>query len=443
MKFEDSDLDFATEYNAAVHQGPPKRTGLFLFSITALLVGLLTWAAWAQLDTVARGEGRVVPSGKNQEVQSLEGGIVKEILVRPGAVVKKGDLLLRIDDTSFAANLGEVEAKRHALEASIVRLQHEVSGKFDSEPQFPQALIDAAPAEVTSQQELYAARQRGLAAQVAILRERLDQRQREFNESEANLKRLETNLKLAREEEQLKAPLAKSGVVPKTDLIRLQREIADLNGQIETGKQTGPRLEASVREAQALIDEQYADFRQKAQQELSDNKSQLAIVEETIRGAADRVSRTDIRAPVDGVVNKLNVNTLGGVVQAGETLVEIVPQEDSLRIEAKITPRDIAFVHPGQHALVKITAYDFSIYGGLEGEVEQISADSSIDKDSRQVFYLVTIKTLTNQLGGPKSNLTIFPGMVASVDIVTGKKSVLDYILKPINKAREEALRER
>ena len=204
-----------------------------------------------------------------------------------------------------------------------------------------------------------------------------------------------------------------------------------------------PRLEAAIREAQALVKEQTLKFRQDAQVELSQRTGELAVVRESLRAARDRVVRADVRSPVDGIVNSMKVNTVGGVVRAGETLVEIVPLEDSLLIEAKVRPADIAFVHPDQRALVKITAYDFSIYGGLEGEVQKISADSSIDEVSREVFYLVTIKTLSNQLGGQKKKLSIIPGMVASVDILTGKKSVLDYLLKPINKARNEALRER
>jgi adhesin transport system membrane fusion protein len=257
------------------------------------------------------------------------------------------------------------------------------------------------------------------------------------------LTRFETNLRLANEEMKLKKPLAERGIVPKTDIIRLKRDIADTEGQIATQKETAPKLEAAIREAQGQVKEQEEKFRQEARTELSELEAELAITQETLRGAKDRVTRADIRSPVDGIVNKINSNTVGGVVQAGQTLMEIVPLEDSLFVEVKIRPSDIAFVRPDQPAVVKITAYDFSVYGGLEGEVELISADSVYDEEARENFYLVTVKTLQNQLKSEKEELPIIPGMVASVDILTGKKSVLDYLLKPINKARAEALRER
>jgi adhesin transport system membrane fusion protein len=241
----------------------------------------------------------------------------------------------------------------------------------------------------------------------------------------------------------LKAPLAQKGIVPRTDILKLEREIADLDGQLRTSRETVPRLEAAIREAEEQRSEQELSFRQEAQGQLSVKLSELAIVEESIRAATDRVVRTEVRAPVDGIVNSLNVNTVGEVIKAGVTLLDIVPKEDTLLIEAKIKPSDIAFVHIGQPALVKITAYDFSIYGGLEGKVDQISADSSLDEASKQIFYTVKVKTDSNRLGGDKYNLTIIPGMVASVDIITGRKTVLEFLLKPFNKARYEALRER
>lgn len=443
MSYNREDLDFATEYNAATNQGPPRITAVFLTSILAMFVAFLVWADWAKLDEVTRGEGRVIPSSRNQIMQSLEGGIIKAILVKTGDHVKQGDILLRIDDTGFSSNLGELRAKQASLRAQIIRLNHELSGVPGTPPLFPTELQGTATDTITTELQLYYARQRSLESQIHILEERVKQRRRELSELRANMDRISENLKLAREEEAIKAPLAKRGIVPKTDVIRLKREIADLSGQMTSAGESVPRLEAAIREAMALANEQTLKFRQDAQVELSQRTAEMAVVVETLRAARDRVVRADIRSPVDGVVNSLSVNTVGGVVRAGETLVEIVPIEENLLIEAKVRPSDIAFVRPDQPALVKITAYDFSIYGGLDGVVEKISADSSIDEVSREVFYLVTIKTLSNQLGEQQNKLSIIPGMVASVDILTGKKSVLDYLLKPINKARHEALRER
>lgn len=443
MSYNREDLDFATEYKAAINQGPPRTTAVFLATLVIVFLSFLAWANWAELDEVTRGEGRVIASTKNQVVQSLEGGIVKEILVKTGDLVKKGDVLLKIDDTGFSSNFGELRAKQASLQAQVVRLNHELTGVIGTPPVFPASLNEMAGDTIRTELQLYDARQRSLKSQITILQERVKQRRRELSELKANLDRIAQNLKLAREEEAIKAPLARKGIVPKTDVIRLKREIADLDGQIKSSSESVPRLEAAIREAEALANEQTLKFRQDAQAELSQRTAELAVVAESLRAARDRVVRADVRSPVEGIVNSLNVNTVGGVVRAGESLVEIVPVEENLLIEAKVRPSDIAFVRPDQLALVKITSYDFSIYGGLDGVVEKISADSSIDEVSREVFYLVTVKTLSNQLGEQQSKLSIIPGMVASVDILTGKKSVLDYLLKPINKARHEALRER
>ena len=443
MSYNREDLDFATEYNAAINQGPPRTTAVFLITLVVVFLSFLAWSSWAQLDEVTRGEGRVIASTKNQIVQSLEGGIVKEILVKTGDLVKQGDVLLKIDDTGFSSNFGELRAKQASLEATIVRLNHELTGARGTPPVFPAELKAAAGDTIRTELQLYDARQRSLASQISILEERVKQRRRDLSELRANLERISQNLQLAREEERIKAPLAEKGIVPKTDFIRLKREIADLDGQITSSSESVPRLEAAIREAEALAKEQTLKFRQEAQAELSARTGELAVVDESMRAARDRVVRADVRSPVDGIVNSLSVNTVGGVVRAGATLVEIVPVEENLLIEAKVRPSDIAFVRPDQAALVKITAYDFSIYGGIDGVVEKISADSSIDEVSREVFYLVTVKTLSNQLGDQRNKQSIIPGMVASVDILTGKKSVLDYLLKPLNKARYEALRER
>jgi membrane fusion protein, adhesin transport system len=438
-----SDLEFATEYDAAVHGGTPRRATLLLIVIVAMFAGGIAWASWAELDEVTRGEGRVVPAGRNQVVQSLEGGIVEAIHVRAGDHVNKGDVLLRIDDTGFSSDLGELLAKEASLRTKLVRLRHELEGDASVPPDFPSELRELAPDTVAAELELYSIRRRSLAGQRSVLEERVQQRRRELAETAVNEARITANLELAREEEALKEPLAERGVVPRTDVIRLQREIADLEGQFAGSREQRPRLEAAIREAEGQVEELELRFREEAQAEFSQATAEFSIVRESMRSARDRVVRTEVRAPVSGIVNELNVNTIGGVVRAGENLVEIVPLEDLLRVEVKVRPSDIAFVHPDQPALVKISAYDFSIYGGLEGAVEKISADTSVDEDTREVFYLVTVRTEDSELGSGAEKMSIIPGMVASVDIMTGKKTVLDYLLKPINKAREQALRER
>ncbi len=443
MSRKTQDLDYATEYVSALHSQVPRTLRVLVAVAIVAIAAFIAWASWAKLDEVARGEGRVVASGKNQLLQSLEGGIVKGIFVKTGDKVRQGDVLIRIDDTGFSSNLGEVESKQLNLLSQIARLKHETNPDMDGEPVFPENVKSRAPAVVESELRLFRARQKSLDVQIQILKEQVAQKRLELRETRILLQRFEDNLKLALEEEELKKPLARSGVVPRTDVIRLQREIADLRGQIGVAQESVPRIEAAIREAEAKVSELNLRFLQEAEAELGQRSAELAIVEEGIRAVRDRVNRADVRAPVDGIVNALNVNTVGGVVRAGEVLAEIVPLEDALRIEARIRPSDIAFVHPDQKALVKITAYDFSIFGGLDGVVEKISPDSAVDESTREVYYTVTVKTLSNQLAGKNQNLSIFPGMVASVDILTGKKSVLDYMLKPINKAKSEALRER
>ena len=443
MRMDRDDLDFASDINAAVHKGPPRITFVFLILVSALFVSFLTWAALAQIDEVTRGDATIVPSSKIQVVQSLEGGIVKELDVRVGDKVAKGQVLLRIDDTGFSSNLGELKARDWSLRAQVARLQFEFENGLSDTIAFPDDLVAAAPDVVANERQLFTVRQQNLRNQINILEDRLDQRKLELGEQKAGLARSEANLALAEEESALKAPLAASGIVPRTDMLKLQREVADLKGQIATAAQTIPRLESAITEAERQIEEQVLTFRQNARAELNQKAAELAVTTETMKSATDKVARSDLRAPVDGIVNRLHVTTVGGVVKAGEDLVEIVPLEDTLLVEARVRPADIAFIHPNQDAVVKITAYDFSIYGGLPGKVERISADTVFDEESRERFYTVTVRTGKASLGKGNVDLPIIPGMVASVDILTGKKSVLDYLLKPILKARYEALRER
>ena len=436
-------LDMASEYDAALREKTPFYGVVSILAAAVCIIAFVTWAGFAKLDEVTRGDGKVIASSKTQLVQSLEGGIIKEVLVRTGDAVKKGDVLVRIDDTGFSSNLGEVAAKALALGVKSARLQHEADGDLEKLPTFPADLNKRAPKIVSNELSLFKDRQKSLASQLDVLQERVEQRLLELKEAKASMDRAKEVFALANQEMKLKKPLADRGIVPKTDLIRLQRDVADASGQISILKETLPRLDASIRESKALMSEQRQKFREEARAELSQVEAELSVSDETLRGAKDRVARTDIKSPVAGIVNKLNANTVGGVVQAGQTILEIVPLDDALLVEARIRPADIAFVHPKQRAVVKLTAYDFSIYGGLEGNVELISADSVYDEQLRESFYLVTIKTLENRLKAGKEQLPIIPGMVASVDILTGKKSVLDYLLKPINKARQEALRER
>jgi adhesin transport system membrane fusion protein len=437
------DLEFASEIAAATHRGPPRASFLLLVTIALLLGSFLTWAKFATIDEVARGSGQVIPSDKTQVIQSLEGGIVKQILVRNGEKIAKGQILIRIDDIKFSSNLGELQAKQNKLRAQVIRLKAELKGLVDEALSFPADLVKAAPDVIVNEKRLYGAKLNIQRNRIIILATRRQQRRQELTEANAELKNLRSKLKLAVREFDLKAPLAKKGIVPKTDVLRLEREIVDIKAKIEANQLAVPRLNSAIKEATAQIGEQRLLFHKTAQTELSDRISELLGVNETIKAAKDSVKRADIRSPVDGIINKLNVNTVGGVVRAGETIIEIVPLQSALQIEARIKPSDIAFVHLKQKAVVKITAFDFSIFGGLDGTVENISPDSVYDENAKASFYIVTIRTDKSSLSKGDKVMPIIPGMVASVDILTGKKSILDFILKPIQKARYEALRER
>ncbi|MGI9383378.1 MAG: HlyD family type I secretion periplasmic adaptor subunit [Methyloligellaceae bacterium] len=440
---EREDLQFIRDAEAALRDAPSRASTYFLIACASLFVIFVTWAYFAELEEVTRGDGRVIPSSKTQIIQSLEGGIVKNLFVREGDKVKKGQVLVRIDDTGFSSEFGELQAKQLSLLVQISRLRTEASSAEAKEVQFPADLGEKAADVVRNEVTLFNIRRSNLENQVSVLNERLQQRKQELAELKEGQKRYSDGLAIANKELSMKAPLAKRGIVSKTDVLKLEREISDLRGQLATNGQSMPRVEASIREAERLIQEQKLTFRQTAQTELNTKLGELSIVQQSLKAAKDKVFRTDMRSPVDGVVNKLHVNTIGGVVRASEPLAEITPLEDSLLVEVRVPPADIAFVSPNQKALVKLTAYDFTIYGGLEGKVEIISSDSTIDEATKESYYLVTVRTNESALRKGKETLPIIPGMVATVDIITGGKSVLDYILKPIVKARYEALRER
>jgi adhesin transport system membrane fusion protein len=363
--------------------------------------------------------------------------------VRSGQQVKKGQQLLRLDDTNTSSSAGEVQAKVNALQAQVTRLRVEYSGDLTGGFKCPENVSASAPAVCSNEAELLNARKETLDQGKQVLLARVEQRQRELNEALSEQERLTDSYALTSKQLELLAPLAKKGLVSQTDYIASQREASDAKGQLEGIVQSIGRLEAALSEARLQVDQADMQFRQEALTDLTMRLAELSSAEEALRGAADRVSRTDIRSPVDGIVNNLAVNTIGGFVSPGERLIDIVPVEDTLLIEARLKPSDVAFVLPGQPVNIKFSAYDFSIFGGLLGEVQNVSADSITDPDTRETYYVVLIKTGEAKLEYNGQHLPILPGMVSTVEIITGKKTILQYLLKPINKARDEALRER
>lgn len=425
-------------------QDRPPRTWLFvILLVCGFLAMALLWASLAQIDEISRAEGRVIPSTKMQVIQSAEAGVVTEILVRTGEQVRKGQQLIRLDDTNTASSAGEVEAKVNALQAQVARLRIEYEGRVEEGYICPPEVMADVPAVCQNESDLLTARQQTLDQGKQVLLQRVEQRQRELNEALANQTRLTEANRLASEKLALIEPMAKKNLVSQNDMLNAQRDVTDTKGQLEAVIESIARLNAAVSEAQLQVKQADLQFRQDALTDMTMRLAELASAQQALRGAADRVSRTDIRSPVDGIVNNLAVNTIGAFVSPGERLVDIVPVADTLLVEAKLKPSDVAFILPGQAANIKITAYDFSIFGGLRGEVQNVSADSIVDPDTRETYYLVLIKTDQSVLEYNGKKLPILPGMVSSVEILTGKKTILQYLMKPINKARDEALRER
>ena len=442
---QQGDLEFAQPQVGWERQRPPLHAYILIISIVTLFVVGLIWAHWAMLDEVTSGEGRVIPSSQIQVVQNLEGGIVKDIQVHEGEIVNQGQLLLNIDNSTFVASFGEVRAKYFGLMAAIARLVAETE---QSTPQFPANILAEEPRIAQSEQALFLARQSELQAQLSVLGQQLAQREQELEEMNSKHNHLKESVSLIKREVAINAPLVASGVVPKIEGLKLERQLNEINGDLQAAALAIPRVKSAIREVNQRIEEKYMTFRSEAQKDLAQRRTEFNAISETIGAARDRVQRTEVRSPVYGIIKQIKVSTIGGVVKPGMDLVEIVPLDDTLLVEAKIRPRDIAFISPNQEAIVKISAYDFSIYGGLKAKVERISADAIDDEHQRsgqkqETYYKIVVRTEKNFLGNTQNPMPIIPGMVTSVDTLTGKKSVLDYLLKPILRGQENAMHER
>jgi adhesin transport system membrane fusion protein len=434
------DIEFMSETAAAALQGPPAFSHAVIWGVLAFVVVFLIWAANATISETTVGEGKVIPSSQIQVVQNLEGGIVSDIKVKVGDVVRKNQVLMLIDDTRYASSFQENKAKNDALTAKIARLTAEVSGKpFELPAAFRKENPDLAERELT----LFRSRQAEFNANTAALRQQIDQRTQELKEKRSRLEQIKVSLDLVNRELTMSRPLVKQGAMSEVELLRLERQANDLKGELESTKITIPRLEAAVAEAKNKLDSYVAKFRADALAELNQARAEQEGLSATGVALKDRVERAVVRSPVNGTVKSVKVTTIGGVVQPGSELLEIVPLEDTLLIEARVKPRDIAYLRPGQEAMVKITAYDFSIYGGFPAKLEYISADSITDEKKGDSYYLVRVRTLSNSPERSDKPLAIIPGMTATVHIQTGKKTFLQYMLKPIIKTKELAFRER
>jgi adhesin transport system membrane fusion protein len=456
MKISKEDLEMADDVYGAILTQTPTVHRLTIWALFALFICFFVWAYFAELDRVTRGEGKIIPSSQVQIIQSLDGGILQELYVTEGMQVTKGQIIARIDDTRFRSDMAQQTQEVDALRANIIRLRAELRDvlvadvdawqlqvKIEKSPViFPEDLNETSPELVARNQDEYTTRINNLENQVAIQGQQIKQREQEVKEITSKINTLKSSLNLANRELKLTIPLAKKRIVPEVELLKLQRSVNDIKGELNALSLLKPKVQSSYEEAILKRREAVLKYRTEARAQLNELQSKFSRLSEAQVGVKDKVSKALITSPVVGTVKTLHITTLGGVVKPGEVLLEIVPSEDKLLVEAKIIPKDIAFIHTGLPAMVKVTAYDFTRYGGLEGVVEHISADTTQDEEGNS-FYIIRVRTTESSMqGSDKQDMPIIPGMMTTVDVIISKRTILEYILNPILRAKEMALRE-
>lgn len=456
-KLNETELEYVDDKTAALLLNTPTSARIMLWVIVLFFIAAIGWSAWAEIDKVTVGQGKVIPSSQLQVVQNLEGGLVKEILVREGQQVQKGQQLLLIDDTRFRSDFREREQQVANLTANVLMLSASLTSVVINEEfsekewkksvtldygklAFPPKFYELQPQLVNRQKAEYRQDLNNLRNQLSVFDQQVEQKQQDLVEIKARVDNLRQSYRFARQELDITKPLADEGVVPRIELLKLQRQVNDTRREMTSSELKIPLLRSAIKESMLSRIDAALNFRSEQQEKLNQAQDKLSAMTESAVGLEDRVNRTVVVSPVTGTVKTLGINTVGGVIQPGMDIVEIVPTEDSLLVEAKIAPQDIAFLRPELTAIVKFSAYDFTKYGGLEGVLEHISADTTQDEEGNS-FYIVRVRTEKHNFG-KNEELPIIPGMTASVDIITGKRTVLEYMLKPILNAQNNALKE-
>lgn len=437
-RHQDDDLQYMQSLASAVVQRSPRYMMAMLFMIALSVTAAIVWMGYAEIDVVVRGSGKVIPSQKLQVIQSLEGGVVSEILVREGDLVNVSQPLVKISDVAFASSFGENQLLQLELKARIARLKAEADGSaFAADP----IVKRDAPGLMRSAEELYRSRVRELEQTVQILREQV--RQQESGRADASARRASFSQRLAlvREELALKEPLVKRGLITRVEFLQLKKQESEIRSEFDSARLLIPRINSTIAETRRKIEQSTLEFRNEAKRELNEALAESSRMQESQEALEDRVQRTTIRSPVKGTVSRLHTNTVGGVVPAGGPILEVVPFEDALLIEININPADIAQIEVGQLARLKFSAYDFAIYGSLEGNVEFLSADTVTNADGVS-FYIARVKPKRVYLGKKSAPLPVRVGMTVEADVITNKKTVLEYLLKPINRGLQRALSE-
>ncbi|WP_366140557.1 HlyD family type I secretion periplasmic adaptor subunit [uncultured Desulfovibrio sp.] len=449
------DIRYVDEVDAALARRP--RFGVRALSVTVavMFLCLLLWAAVADIDEVTHAEGQVVGSQRTQTIQNLEGGILREVQVHEGQIVEKGAVLAQLDNEMAESAFRDAVSKAVENSLALIRLEAEHRGE---KPVFPEDLrrwlmtrlgrdvdgktLARAHQLMRDQEYAWQSRQHQLEADLEVLRAQYEQRQRDEEEQEARKSQLEKSYKIAVEQRDTAAELLRRRNFARMEFLGLEAKVVELKGQIDMLAASIPKARAAAEESRQRIAAREAEQKANVAQEITKRRLELTSLRETISAGGDRVKRTELRAPVRGTVKQIHINTVGGVVKPGEPIMDLVPLDDTLLVEARVQPKDVAFLRPGQDVMVKVSAYDFSIYGGLEGKLESVSADTIEDKKG-DLHYVVKVRTQKTAIEHNGETLPIIPGMMVTADILIGKKTVLDYLLKPILKARQNALRER
>jgi adhesin transport system membrane fusion protein len=439
VKLNQDDLEFVSSLSRAALEKPTFKSQLMVWVVFLVLIFLVFWAKNTELDKIVRGSGKVVPSGEVRTVQNYEGGIVSEIFVRSGDSIEKGQTLLKLDNTQFASTFGEAQNQEFDLFAKSIRLKAEAFNKpFKENIKTENIQLKAA---LKREHNLYKNHLKQLKTSQNILDEKITQNNNELTEAYNQVNQLTRSHRMLKKEILLMETGVKEGYASEVDLLKLQREANEVYTKISSAEYSIPRIKSIITESKTKRTEAKQAFQNDAHEKLNEVLAKLEQIENSKTALEDKVKRTNIRSPVNGIISELLVNTIGQIVQPGSDIIKIIPKDDSLVLETKILPSDIGFIYPGLKAKVKFTAYDFAIYGGLNGTVEKISADTLVDEEGNS-FYIASIKTERNYLGSESSSLILLPGMTATVDIIIGKHTILNYIIKPIIKAKELALRE-
>ena len=433
------DVDFMGELEAATRLKPSESSHFMLIAVASLVAAFCIWSSFSEIEEITHGSGQVVPTQEIQIVQSLEGGILTELLVREGETVEKDQILLKVSDVAFASEERGTEAKSLALKAKKARLEAEAKGhKFE----IPSEIKEKFPDIARNEEALYLSRQQELDNAKSILDNKISSARAELAEVRAKIGRLAESRRLLNQELAITKEMVAKKAVPKLEEIRLNRELSNISGQIRESSEKRSGLEAELRGAQRERQDREDKFKSQVLGELNDIESQISQLSESLTAIGDRVSRTDVRSPVTGTVNKISLKTIGGVIEPAMKLVEVVPLDDDLKIVARVAPQEIAFLRPEQDVNIKISAYDPQRYGSLKGKLTRLGANSVTDKEGN-VFFEIEVQADQNYLGTEDKPLPITPGMVAETEIITGKRTILSYLMKPVLRVKDKALTER